>query len=135
MTERTRFEPTATAASTPFWEATRDRRLVLQWCLDCEAPVHFPRDMCPRCLGDRLEYRPASGAGTVHTVVVEHKVPSPGGEEGPYAIALVDLDEGVRLMTNVVGVAPADVSIGMPVRVTWEPLSDGRHLPLFEPAT
>jgi hypothetical protein len=127
------MEPVATTASEPFWEATRDKRLVIQWCLDCEQPVHFPREVCPRCLGTRLEYRPSAGTAIVHTVVVEHKVPSPMGGDGPYAIALVDLDEGVRLMTNVVGIAPADVTVGMAVQVAWEPLSDGRHLPLFEP--
>ena len=132
--ERTRWEPVATAASAPFWEATRDRRLVIQWCIDDEQPVHFPRDVCPRCLGTNLEYRPATGRAVVHTVVVEHQMPSPNGDEGPYAIALVDLDEGVRMMTNVVGTPPADVTVGMAVQVTWEPLSDGRHLPLFEPA-
>ena len=135
MTTPKRMEPVATAASAPFWEATRDRRLVIQWCVDDEQPVHFPRDVCPRCLGTNLEYRPASGRAVVHTVVVEHQMASPTGDEGPYAIALVDLDEGVRMMTNVVGTPPADVTVGMAVQVTWEALSDGRHLPLFEPAS
>jgi hypothetical protein len=69
----------------------------------------------------------------VHAVTVEHR-PAVTGEELPYAIALVDLDEGARFMTNVVGCNPADVEIGMTVRVTWEALEDGRNLPLFEPA-
>ena len=98
-----RFEPQPTEASTPYWEATRDQRLVLQWCLDCEQPVHYPRVACPACLGDRLEFRPASGDGVVHAVVVEHRPPSPFGDDQPYTVALVDLDEGVRMITNVVG--------------------------------
>jgi uncharacterized OB-fold protein len=69
----------------------------------------------------------------VHAVVVEHRPPSPFGDDAPYAVAVVDLDEGVRMVTNVIGCAPDEVTVGMAVRVTWEPLSDGRHLPLFEP--
>lgn len=128
-----RFEPQAGEASTPYWEGTRSQQLVLQWCLDCEQPVHYPRVACPRCLGDRFEFRPASGDATVHAVVVEHRPPSPFGDDAPYAVALVDLDEGVRMITNVIGCDPHVVTVGMPLRVTWEPLSDGRHLPLFEP--
>ena len=69
----------------------------------------------------------------MHAVVVEHRPPSPFDDDQPYAVALVDLDEGVRMVTNIVGCPPMDVRAGMTVHVTWEPLSDGRHLPLFEP--
>jgi hypothetical protein len=129
----TRLEPRPTEASLPYWEATRDKRLVLQWCVDCEMFVHFPRVACPRCLGSRFEHREASGGATVHAVVVEHRPPSPFDDDQPYAVALVDLAEGPRMVTNVIGCPPMDVRPGMAVHVTWEPLSDGRHLPLFEP--
>jgi len=122
-----RFVQPPSEAAIPFWEATKDRRLDLQWCLDCEQPVHFPREACPRCLGTRFEWRTASGDGEVYSVVVEHRA------EEPYAVALVDLAEGVRMLTNVVGVPADQVSVGMAVKVTWEALDDGRHLPLFEP--
>jgi hypothetical protein len=133
-----RLEPRPTDASLPYWEATREKRLLLQWCLGCDLPVHFPRVACPRCLGSHFEHREASGRATVHAVVVEHRPPSPfpssaGRDDQPYAVALVDLAEGPRMVTNIVGCAPMDVQPGMAVRVTWEPLSDGRHLPLFEP--
>ncbi len=127
-----RLEPRPTDASLPYWEATREKRLLLQWCLDCEMPVHFPRVACPHCLGSRFEHREASGRATVHAVVVDHRPPSPFDDDQPYAVALVDLAEGPRMVTNVVGCPPMDVRPGMAVRVTWEPLSDGRHLPLFE---
>ncbi len=131
---RTRFEPPESHEAEPFWAATRDRRLVLQWCRTCEAPIHYPREACPRCLGDELEFRPAAGCGIVYAVSVMPKPANPlmTGRE-PYAVALVDLDEGVRMMSNIVGVEPGSVDVGMEVRVTWERLSDGRHLPLFEP--
>jgi len=125
--------PATSPESEPFWEATRECRLVLQWCAVCNEPVQFPRSFCPRCRQSSLEWREASGTGSVHAVTVEHK-PESMGVERPYAIALVDLHEGARFMTNVVGCEPEEVRIGMAVRVTWEALEDGRHLPLFEPA-
>ena len=128
-----RLEPRASEASLAYWDATRDKRLVLQWCLDCEQFVHFPRVVCPRCLGSRFDHREVAGTAVVHAVVVEHRPPSPFEDDQPYAVALVDLDEGVRMVTNVIGCPVMEVRPGLRVRLTWEPLSDGRHLPLFEP--
>lgn len=127
-----RPDPVASPEAAPFWEATREGRLVLQWCTRCERPVHFPRAFCPVCAGSALEWREASGLGEVHAVVVEHRPEAMGATE-PYAVALVDLAEGARLMTNVVGCPPGEVRIGMAVKVCFEPLADGRQLPLFEP--
>jgi uncharacterized OB-fold protein len=130
-----RLEPPSSEAAQPFWDATRERRLVLQWCTSCDRPVHYPRHLCPSCLGDALTWHEASGRATVYAVTVEHRPQQPGlAAMAPLAVALVDLEEGVRLLTNVVGTAPEDVAVGMAVRVTWEPLDDGRHLPLFAPA-
>jgi uncharacterized OB-fold protein len=130
------FEPPASEAAARFWNATRQRRLVLPWCTVCELPIWYPREVCPRCLDDAIEWRSASGVGAVHAVSVQHR-PGPGREPaaGPYTVALVDLAEGVRIMSNVVGCPPETVRVGMDVRVAWHPLSDGRHLPQFEPAS
>jgi uncharacterized OB-fold protein len=129
------FEPPASELTQPFWDATRERRLLVQWCTSCDEPVWFPREVCLRCLGNTLEWRAASGAGSVYAFLVEHRpnLPDVFGD-APYVVALVELEEGVRMMTNVVGCAPGEVTVGMPVRVTWEPLSDGRNLPQFEPS-
>jgi uncharacterized OB-fold protein len=152
-TERTRMEPPVGAESGPFWEATREGTLLVQWCTSCDRGVFYPRFFCPYCKaaglddsaagqsgqsgGSTLEWRTASGRAIVHAATVEHNPAATGatfshGE--PYVVALVDLDEGVRMMTNIVGCAPEDVRPGMAVTVTWEPLSDGRQLPLFTPA-
>jgi len=130
-----RFQPPMSAAGEPFWAATRERRLELQWCRSCERAIHFPREACPSCLGDDLELRPAAGTGTVYAATVIPKAGNPGmrGRE-PYVVALVDLPEGVRLLTNVLAEDPASVAVGDPVTVAWEPLADGRHLPVFVPA-
>jgi uncharacterized protein len=130
-----RFEPPVTEASAAFWEATRLPRLVLPWCVACEQAFWFPREVCPHCLGSAIEWRPATGHGVIYAVTVEHKptmLPAVFGDQ-PYAIALVDLDEGVRVMANIVGGPATEVCSGQPVEATWEPLSDGRHLLLFQP--
>jgi uncharacterized OB-fold protein len=128
------LEPPASEVAAPFWDATRREELVLPWCTACDRPFWYPREVCPACLGDAIEWRPAAGTGDVYAVSVQHRA-GPGRDEadGPYAVALVDLAEGVRVMANVVGCPPDAVAVGMAVRVAWEPLSDGRNLPQMTP--
>jgi uncharacterized OB-fold protein len=135
----TRFEPPVGAESGPFWEATREGHLLVQWCTACDRGIFYPRAFCPGCAapGSALQWRTASGRATVHAAVVEHRPGAAGARFSggePYCVALVDLEEGVRMLTNVVGCPPDEVRAGMAVTVTWEPLSDGRQLPLFQPA-
>jgi hypothetical protein len=132
------MEPPVGAESGPFWEATREGHLLMQWCTACNRAIFYPRSFCPVCgaTDSSLEWRPSSGRATVYAMTIEQKPAASGatfsGGE-PYVVALVELEEGVRMMTNVVGCPPEDVTIGMAVTVTWEPLSDGRQLPLFTP--
>jgi hypothetical protein len=129
------FEPPVSEVAASFWDATRDRRLVLPWCTLCELAIWYPREVCPRCLGDAIEWRAASGRGRVYAVSVQHRAgPGRDQSDGPYTVALVDLAEGARIMSNVIGCPPEMVTVGMAVRVAWHPLSDGRQLPQFEPA-
>jgi uncharacterized protein len=132
VSEPTRFEPPISEVAEPFWNATREGRLLLPWCTACARPVWYPREVCPRCLGSTLEWRESQGRGVVYACTVEHKAQTQA-LAAPYVVALVELDEGVRLLSNVVGRPPERVAVGDRVRVTWEPLSDGRRLPLFEP--
>lgn len=132
--EATRFEPPASAVAEPFWEASRERRLVLQRCRSCERAIWYPRVLCPHCGGVDLEWGAAEGTGTVYAVSVQHRAAHPGlADRVPYAVALVDLDDGVRMMTNVVGCDATSVQVGQRVRPVWEPLTDGRHLLVHEP--
>lgn len=130
---RTRFEPPMSDAGEPFWDGTRRRELLLPWCLDCGAPHWFPRDACPACLNDRLAWRPATGRGVIYASSTMPKAAMPMlSDRVPYVVALVDLEEGVRMLSNVVGIDPAEATVGLAVTATWEPLSDGRHLVVFE---
>ena len=116
-----RFEPPPSEVSQPFWDATRDRHLLIQWCTSCDEPVFYPREACPRCLGTDLVWREASGRGRVYTFTVDFRAP-----DQPVTVALVELDEGIRMMSNIVNYT--ELEVGMPVSVSWEPLSDGRNL-------
>lgn len=136
-----RIAPTTTEATDPFWDATKEHQYLVQWCTDCDAPIHYPREMCPTCLSDdALEWKASSGAGTVYAVSVQHRPANPTmADRVPYAVALVDLDAGdgartVRVMSNVVDCDPTTVVVGDRVTLTWESLDDGRNLPVFAPS-
>jgi uncharacterized protein len=125
--------PPITPDTKAWWEATRDRRLVVQRCRHCGHHQHYPRDLCTACAGADLELVPAGGRGTVYSFTVVHRAPGPPFDP-PYVVALVRLDEGPQVLTNIVGCEPSEVRCDQPVTVSWEPLDDGRHLPVFTPA-
>lgn len=122
----------------PFWDATKRRELVYQVCGESGEPVFYPRRYCLACGGDGLEWRVSKGEGVVYTysVVMQSRHPA-FADLGPYAVAYVDLDEGFRIMTNIVGVdnPVTDITCGMRVKVRWEEQGEGEvALPMFEPA-
>ncbi len=118
-----------------WWGATRQRRLVLQYCADCDRPQHPPRALCTACgATDHLGWRDASGEGIVDSCTVVERAPSPDFTP-PYVVARVRLAEGPVLLTNVVDIAPYEVGIGDRVRLRWRDLPDGRALPVFGPAS
>lgn len=122
--------PEPTAVSAPFWDATRRRELTMQRCESCNRLVWYPRFVCPHCGGSTLRWERLSGNGVVYAVSVHHRAALPAlADKVPYSVVLVDLDDGVRLMSNVFGPAPA---VGDRVGLAWTPLDDGRNLPLFE---
>jgi len=122
--------------SRPYWDGARGGALVIQRCAGCGVYVHYPKPACPRCAHAGLRPTPVSGRGTVYTFTVSHYVGAPGFEdETPYVIALVELEEqpGLRLVANLRGCAPADVRVGMPVEVLFEPVTPEVTLPQFRP--
>jgi uncharacterized OB-fold protein len=118
--------------SAPYWAATLDQRLVVQRCTVCRHQQLYARAHCLRCRGP-VEWVDASGRGTIYSyTVIRQNFSRPFRDLLPYIVALVDLDEGPRLMTNVVGCAPVDLRIGAAVQVCFEPVSDEAALPLFK---
>jgi uncharacterized OB-fold protein len=122
--------PTLTEDNRFFWEAAAEGRLVAQRCQGCGGLHHPPRPMCPACQGLAFDVVDLSGCGLVYSYAVLHH-PRSASFTYPLVTALVELDEGLRLVTNLVGVEPADVKIGMPVRVTFVPTDHGMSVPVF----
>jgi uncharacterized OB-fold protein len=126
--------PEPTEVSQPFWDATREHRLVVQRCDDCHRFVWYPRPFCPGCLGAALTWTDVDGTGTVYAVSAHHRTPiAELAGRTPVVVALVDLDAGVRMLTNLVGAEASGARVGDRVVVAWEPLDDGRCYPAFEP--
>ncbi len=126
--------PALEPESERFWRACREGRLEISRCTACGWYAHPPRPVCPRCHGRAMAWQPVSGQATVVSYTVNHQRWMPGVEV-PYTIGLVELVEqaDLRLTTNIIGCAPEAVKIGMPVRVTFQPVSDEIALPRFEP--
>jgi uncharacterized OB-fold protein len=127
--------PLPTATSRPFWDALREERVDLQRCDDCAAWVYYPRSRCPRCLSARLRWQTIDGEGTVFTfsVALQPTAP-PFADELPQLLAMVELTEGVRLSTTLVGIAPEAIAIGMRVLPVFDHGDDGITLLRFRPA-
>jgi uncharacterized OB-fold protein len=126
--------PEATPETQAYWDACREGVLKLQWCGSCTGAYFPPSPYCPRCLSDDVEWRAASGRGRLHTYVIAQR-PAPGYEdEVPYAIAIVELDEGPRMMSNIVGIpsTPEHLVLDMALQVEFEARGDMR-LPVFRP--
>jgi uncharacterized OB-fold protein len=114
-----------------FWDAAAHGQLVAQRCRGCGRLHHPPRPMCPECHSLDHEIVELSGTGQVYSYAVLHHPRNPKFAY-PLVAALVELDEGIRMVTNLVGIEPADVRIGMPVQVAFEKTEDDRRVPVFE---
>jgi hypothetical protein len=124
--------PLQTPETEPFWSAAAEGKLLLKCCNTCEVVMWYPRSMCPECGSLDTRWIKGSGAGTVYTFTVNHKGDGPYRGD-PYVLAYVELAEGPRVMTNVINIDPAQVTIGMPVQVIFEPDGEGSALMRFEP--
>lgn len=127
-----RLAPSASRDTAFFWEGVKAHRLLIQRCTGCAALRHPPRPMCPRCNSLTWDTVESSGRGTVYSFVMPQHPRYPWFEY-PYIVALVELEEGTRLVANLSGVAPEDVTIGMPVLVDYAHFDDGVVLPQFVP--
>ena len=124
--------PTITPEAAPYWEGARQGKLLLQRCGACDALRFYPRTLCPSCWSDRVEWTEASGRGSVHSFTVIHRAPTAAfASQVPYVVALIDLQEGPRMMANVIGDGARDLRIDDAVRVTFEQRAGGFMLPQF----
>jgi uncharacterized OB-fold protein len=143
LTQKPKPVPIPDEESRPFFAAASQGVLLLRRCEDCGtfmAPtggIGTPlRPRCVQCFSAALAWAPAVGRGTLYSFALMHQVYDPAfAQEVPYNIAVVELDEGVRMTTNVVGCANAELRIGMPLEVTFEHISDGIAIPKFRRST
>jgi uncharacterized OB-fold protein len=135
MTEARRPRPQPTPETQHFWDGTRAGELRLQRCDDCQHTYFPPRPFCPACASHSVSVFAASGQATLASYVINYR-PHPAWDE-PYSIAIVELEEGPRLMSNVVGCpqTPEALQLDMPLQVTFEVVDDEISLPLFTPAS
>jgi hypothetical protein len=129
-----RPEPEVSRVGAPFWEASRDGKLLLQHCKDCNETIFYPRIRCPKCYSDSLGWMESSGRGVVYTYsVVYNNAPSGFLADMPYTVAIIRLDEGVQMLSNIVDCSPEEIHCDMPVEVVFREVGNF-HLPLFRPA-
>ncbi len=127
-----RMRPVIGHDNRPWWDKINEGQLPIQRCTECGTLRHPPRPMCWKCQSLESELISASGKGTVYSYVVVHRPVIPGYEY-PLPVAVVELEEGTRIVSNIVGCDAKDVKIGMPVQVSIEAVDDELKLPLFRP--
>lgn len=127
-----RPDPISTRDSAFFWEGAERGELLIQQCEQCRRLWHPPRPMCPQCHSVKMGHTRVSGRGTVYSWIVPVH-PLAFGFAAPPVVALIDLDEGVRLVSNVVGVAPEAMRNDIAVMVDFEPTQGGKAVPVFRP--
>ena len=126
--------PTITREGAPFWEATREKRLVSQYCPDCDQHQFPPRRLCMHCGGRNVGWRTISGKGRIYSFTVVHRPPNPSfAPDVPYVVAVIDLAEGGRMMTNIVECPPTEVRVDMPVIAVYEQVTGEVTLVKFRP--
>ncbi len=115
-----------------YWDTAREGRLVTQKCQQCGRLRHPPRPMCPVCHSLNFDYIDLSGHGVVYSYAILHHPQNPSFEY-PVLAVLIDLDEGVRVLSNLVDIDPRDITIGMPVTVDFRPTRHDGMVPVFKP--
>jgi hypothetical protein len=115
-----------------FWDGCMENKLFIQHCPDCEKYVFYPRALCPHCMGDAMEWQEVSGKGKVYSYSIVYQATPAFAQDTPFVMALIDLDEGVRILSHIIHCSLDEVECDMPVKVVFEE-QDGMKLPKFQP--
>jgi len=134
MSEYRKPLPQIEPYSQAFWDGTRNNKLLVQTCTDCEARIFFPRKQCPECWSSNLDWIEASGKAEIYAFSVTYEgVEAAFKEDLPIVLAWVDLPEGIRMQTNIIDCDPDSVAIGQQVEVVFRSVTDEITLPYFKP--
>jgi uncharacterized protein len=135
MPEYNKPIPVPSAESQAYWDGLRDRKLLMPRCDACGKYWFPPSLLCPHCNATKWTWTSTSGRGRIFSYVVYHRVYHPGfADEVPYAVAVIELDEGPRMVSNVIGTAPDKLACDLRVEVVYQPITDTITLPKFKPA-
>jgi uncharacterized OB-fold protein len=132
MSEYFKPLPKPSPTSRPFWDAAKRHELKIQRCGACNKYVYYPRDRCPHCFADQLGWERVSGRGKVYSYTIVRRASARSFADGPYVLAIVQLEEGPRLTTNIVG-PPEKVRVEMPVEVFFDDVTPEHTLVKFKP--
>lgn len=117
--------------SRPYWEGLKQGELRIQRCSSCSKAVFYPRALCPHCFSDQLTWIVASGKGSIYSYTVAHQAFGPFAADTPFVVAIVELEEGVRMMTRIIDAPREQVTVGAAVKVTFEIVGEDLTLPYF----
>ena len=128
--------PIPTPETQEYWDGAKRHELRIPFCRGCQSHFFYPRPLCPKCHSWDVEWRTASGRATLHAYAIQQRPQGPGFEDVPYITAIVQLDEGPRMMTNLIEIEPdpAQLTNGMPLEVVFDDVTDEITLPKFRPA-
>ena len=128
------YSLTRSPEADPFWAGCLEGRLMLPWCSSCSRPHFYPRSLCPHCGSTGIAWKQASGRGKVYTfAVVRQPIERAFADLVPYVIAIVELEEGVRMLSHITSIEPDKVACDMQVMVEFRPYSEKVMLPTFRP--
>jgi uncharacterized protein len=136
MSEATRSKPlpVVTEERRPFWEGCQQGKLLLQYCVSCQQHQFYPRLYCMQCGSVELQWVQASGHGVIYSYTIIHQNKSPEYvHDTPYNVAIVQLDEGPRMLSNVVGIEPGELRVDLQVTAVFDRVTDFITLPRFRP--
>ncbi|MEK9198416.1 Zn-ribbon domain-containing OB-fold protein [Ureibacillus sp. FSL E2-3493] len=117
--------------SKPYWDGLKDHKLLIQQCEDCQQSIFYPRSICPHCFSGQLSWFQANGTGSIYSFTIVHQGYGPFKGEPPYVVGIVELDEGVRMMTRIIG-DKDEISIGKRVSVVYKEVEEDFVLPYFQ---
>ncbi len=136
MKEYNKPLPVPSLWSKPFWEGCKRHELLIQKCNDCGKRIFYPKLYCPDCLSANIGWEKASGRGKIYTYPIAHSyVPTEFADTVPYVLAVIKLEEGVQMLSNIVGCQSEQVKCDMEVEVVFEDVTDEITLPKFKPVS
>jgi uncharacterized protein len=134
-TEYAKPLPVRTEENAPFWDSAKRHALEMQRCGGCGRFRYPVADFCPRCLSSETDWQPVSGKATLYSFIIVHQRYDPSfADDLPYNVAVVELEEGPRLVSNIVGIPNGEIRVGMPLAISYEDVTEEFTLPKFKPA-